>query len=51
MIPLAEYERRRRDLAQKEQALAEQEAHLTIHTQRHQETAALVTGMSSSASA
>ena len=45
VIPLAEYERRRRDLAQKEQALAEQEAHLTIHTQRHQETAALVTGM------
>ncbi len=45
VIPLAEYERRRRTLAQKEQALAEQEAQLTIHTQRHQETAALVAGM------
>jgi site-specific DNA recombinase len=45
VIPLAAYERRRRDLAQKEQALAEQEAYLTLHTHRHEQTAALVTGM------
>ena len=51
VIPLAEYERRRRTLAQKEQALAEQEAQLTIHTQRHRRPLRWSRGCNSSASA
>lgn len=41
IIPLPEYERRRRDLAQRDQALAEQEAQLSAQAERHEEVAGL----------
>jgi site-specific DNA recombinase len=41
VIPLAEYERRRRDLEQKGQALAEQEEQLVNQAERHQELAGI----------
>jgi site-specific DNA recombinase len=42
VIPLAEYERRRRDLDQKDQALADQEQQLVQQAERHQELAGAV---------
>ena len=41
IIPLPEYERRRRDLAQRDQALAEQEVQLSAQAERHEEVAGL----------
>ena len=41
IIPLPEYERRRRDLAQRDQALAEQETQLSAQAERHEEVAGL----------
>jgi len=40
-IPLPEYERRRRELGQRDQALAEQEVQLSAQTERHEEIAGL----------
>jgi len=45
VIPLAEYERRRRDLEQKDQALADQEAHVVNQAERHQELAGIASNM------
>jgi site-specific DNA recombinase len=41
IIPLPEYERRRRELEQRDQALAEQAAHLSAQAERHAEIAGL----------
>jgi site-specific DNA recombinase len=41
IIPLPEYERRRRELEQREQALAEQEVQLCAQAERHEEIAGL----------
>ncbi len=41
IIPLPEYERRRRDLTQRDQSLAEQEAQLSAQAERHEEVAGL----------
>ena len=41
IIPLPEYERRRRELEQREQALAEQEGQLSAQAERHAEVAGL----------
>jgi site-specific DNA recombinase len=45
VIPLEEYERRRRELEQKDQALATQERHLDGETERHRELVGLVTSL------
>ncbi|MDQ5851954.1 MAG: zinc ribbon domain-containing protein, partial [Chloroflexota bacterium] len=45
VIPLAEYQRRRQDLEQKQAALTVQENQLTVHVDRQKEVAALVTAV------
>jgi site-specific DNA recombinase len=45
VIPLVEYERRRRDLDQKDAALAKQEQQVVAQTERHEEVADLASGI------
>jgi len=45
VIPLAEYQRRRQDLEQKQEALRAQENQLTVHVDRQKEVSALVTSV------
>ncbi len=45
VIPLAEYEGRRRDLDQKDQALADQEQHLVQQAERHHELAGIASNL------
>ncbi|MDP9316257.1 MAG: zinc ribbon domain-containing protein, partial [Chloroflexota bacterium] len=45
VIPLAEYQRRRQDLEQKQEALTVQERQLTLQVDRQKEVAALVTSV------
>ncbi|MDP9316506.1 MAG: hypothetical protein M3R24_37580, partial [Chloroflexota bacterium] len=45
VIPLAEYQRRRQDLEQKQEALTIQERQLTLQVDRQKEVAALVTSV------
>ncbi len=45
VIPLSEYERRRRELEQRDRALAEQDGQLSAQTARHKEIAGLAVGI------